>query len=64
MRQIYLYELKASFACFRLQLLERGLPCRDKALFHISELTGQTLPVIMRILLLIKTIQPDQSNPK
>ena len=30
----------------------------------MSELTGLTIPVIMRISLLIKTIQPDQSNAK
>ena len=27
-------------------------------------MTGQTIPVVMRILLLIKTIQPDPSSPK
>ena len=27
-------------------------------------MTGQTIPVVIRILLLIKTIQPDPSNPK
>ena len=32
--------------------------------FCLSELTGQTLPVVTRISLLIKTIQPDQSNPE
>ena len=32
--------------------------------FHLSELSGQTIPVVLRISLLIKTIQPDQSNPK
>ena len=32
--------------------------------FHLSELTGQTLPVVTRITLLIKTIQPDQSIPE
>ena len=35
-----------------------------KGAFHLSELTGQTIPVVMRILLLIKTFQPDPSNPK
>ena len=35
-----------------------------KGAFHLSELTGQTLLVVTRISLLIKTIQPDQSNPK
>ena len=34
-----------------------------KGTFHLSELTGQTIPVEMRISLLIKTIQPDQPNP-
>ena len=37
---------------------------KSKGAFHLSELTGQTLPVVTRISLLIKTIQPDQSNPK
>ena len=32
--------------------------------FHLSELTGQTLPVVMKISLLIKTILLHQSNPK
>ena len=36
----------------------------SKGAFHLPELTGQTIPVVMRILLLIKTIQPDPSNPK
>ena len=35
-----------------------------KGAFHLSELAGQTIPVVIRISLLIKTIQPDQSNPK
>ena len=29
--------------------------------FHLSQPTGQTIPIIMRISLLIKTNQPDQS---
>jgi len=36
----------------------------SKGAFHLSELTGQTITVAMKISLLIKTIQPDQSNPK
>ena len=32
--------------------------------FHLPELAGQTIPMVMRISLLINTIQPDQSNPK
>ena len=32
--------------------------------FHLSELTGRTIPVSMTISLLIKTLQPDQSNPE
>ena len=32
--------------------------------FHLSELTGQTIPVVMRISILIKIFQSDQSNPK
>ena len=45
----------------------RGSACRMcwlKGAFHLPELTGQTIPVIMRISLFIKTIQPDLSNPK
>ena len=30
--------------------------------FHLSELTGQTIPVAMIISLSIKTLPPDQSN--
>ena len=37
---------------------------QTKGAFHLPELTGQTIPIVMRISLLIKTIQPDQSNPK
>ena len=36
----------------------------DLGAFHLSELTSQTIPVVMRISLLIKTLQPDQVNPK
>ena len=32
--------------------------------FHLSELTCHTIPVAMRISLLIKAIQPDMSDPK
>ena len=35
-----------------------------KSCYYLYELTGQTIPVIMRFSLLIKTIQPDLSNPK
>ena len=35
-----------------------------KGAFHLSELTCQTIPIVMRNSLLIKTIQPDQSNLK
>ena len=31
--------------------------------FHLSELTGQAIPIAMKILLLIETTQPDQLNP-
>ena len=33
---------------------------RLRGAFHFPEQTGQTLPVVMRISILIKTIQPDQ----
>ena len=32
--------------------------------FHLSDLTGQTIPVVMKISILIKIFQSDQSNPK
>jgi len=32
--------------------------------YHLSELTGQPIPILMRISLLIKINHPDQSNPK
>ena len=32
--------------------------------FHLSELTSQPIPIVMRISLKIKTNHPDQSNPK
>ena len=35
-----------------------------KGTFHLSQLTGQTIPVATIISLLIKTLQPDKSNPK
>ena len=35
-----------------------------KGAFHLSELTGQPIPIVMRIPLLIKTNHPGQSNPK
>ena len=36
----------------------------SKGAFLLSELTGQTVPFVMRISLLIKAIQLDQSNPQ
>ena len=35
-----------------------------KGAFHLSELTGQPIPIVMSIPLLIKTNHPDQSDPK
>ena len=35
-----------------------------KGTFHLSELAGQPISIVMRILLLIKTNHLDQSNPK
>ena len=37
---------------------------KSQGAFHLSELTGQDIPFIMRILLLMKATQPDQSNAK
>ena len=37
-------------------------PIITKGGFDVSELTGQTIPVVIRISLLIKTIRPDQSS--
>ena len=35
-----------------------------KGAFHLSELTGQTIPNAMRVSILMKSLQPDQSSPK
>ena len=43
-------------------MYQRGKRQSNKDGFHLSELTGQSIPVVMRISLLIKTIQLDQSN--
>ena len=45
-------------------MYQRGKRQSNKGGFHLLELTGQTFPVVMRILLLIKTVQLDQSNRK
>ena len=37
---------------------------KAKVAFHLSELTSQTIPVATIISVLIKTLQPDPSNPK
>ena len=58
----------ASFA--QIGELARGLNVQlrvaygTKGAFHLSELTGRTIQVIMRISLLINTIQLDHSIPK
>ena len=52
-----------TFTPFFLQCVIKFL-VYTKGAFQLSELTGQTIPVLMRISLLIKTIRPDQSNPK
>ena len=42
-----------------------GMKCRKRSqgAFHLSELTGQPIPIVMRISLLINNNHPDQSNP-
>ena len=35
-----------------------------KGAFHLSELTGQTIPNALRVSILMKSLQPDQSSPK
>ena len=65
---IPLYQLCSIAAVFSFEKLILNLNlmfavcCKrdSKGAFHLSELTGQTNPVTMRISLLIKTIQPDQ----
>ena len=37
---------------------------RVLSILNLSEMTGQLIPIIMRILVLIKTNHPDQSNGK
>ena len=43
---------------------DSGFIAYSEGAFHLSELTGQTIPVVMRISLLITTIELDQSKPK
>ena len=38
--------------------------CNSSGAFYLSELTGQPIPIVMRISFLIKTNHPDLSNPK
>ena len=38
------------------------MPVISKGVFYLSELTDRTIPNVMRNSLLIKSIQPDQSN--
>ena len=40
-----------------------GIMCPSEGAFYLSELTSQTIGLVVRISLLSKTIQPDQSNP-
>ena len=37
---------------------------RAFSILNLSEMTGQPIPIIMRILVLIKTNRPDQSKVK
>ena len=37
---------------------------RALSILNLSEMTGQPIPIIMRILVLIKTNRPDQSKAK
>ena len=37
---------------------------RVLSILNLSEMTGQPIPIIMRILVLIKTNRPDQSKDK
>ena len=37
---------------------------RAISILNLSEMTGQPIPIIMRILVLIKTNRPDQSKAK
>ena len=50
--------------CLRSNLFRGNFLQETKGAFHLSELTGQTISVAMIISLSIKTLQPDQSNPK
>ena len=45
-------------------MLHKCTAKETKGSFHLSELTGKTIPVVMRISLLIKTIQRDQPSPE
>ena len=65
---IFAFRLSCGYICiFHLVFFECRFPdspVKTKGALHLSELTGQDISSVMRILFLIKAIQPDQSNPK
>ena len=52
------------FFTLNVACISEGVCGYSKGAFHLSELTGQKLAVVMGISFFIKTIQTDQSNPK
>ena len=62
--------IKKGFTCISLICREllcalgRTINTKYKGAIHLSKLTGQNIPVVTRILLLISTILLDQSKPK
>ena len=63
---LYTNLLLLLYIIFFLEFITRVCVCsvKFKGAFHSPELDGQTIHVVMRISLLIKTIQPHQSNHK
>ena len=52
------------FFTLNVACISEGVCDYSKGAFHLSELNGQKLAVVMGISFFIKTTQPDQSNPK
>ena len=64
-KQKYLQTLGDLKKAERKKVVLQLTPERTKNDFHMTELTRKTMiPVVRKISLIIKTIHPDQSNPK
>ena len=63
-RKTVVFLFAPNFRMKSVSMLHKCTAKETKGAFHLSELTGKTIPVVMRISLLIKPIQRDQSNPE